>query len=79
MATTRRHDVKDLGLAKEGVRRIDWADRNMPVLAAIRERFEREQPLVKSVAGSDRRFVAHEQIEEGKIGQIFAGHGETDG
>ena len=45
MATTRRHDVKDLALAGEGVRRIEWADRNMPVLAAIRERFEAEQPL----------------------------------
>ena len=45
MATTRRHDVKDLGLADEGVRRIEWADRHMPVLAAIRERFAREQPL----------------------------------
>src|SRR6187200_1814140 len=45
MATTRRHDVKDLTLAEEGVRRIEWADRNMPVLAAIRERFEREEPL----------------------------------
>jgi adenosylhomocysteinase len=45
MATTRRHDVKDLALAAEGVRRIEWADRQMPVLAAIRERFETEQPL----------------------------------
>jgi adenosylhomocysteinase len=45
MATTRRHDVKDLALAPEGLRRIEWADRQMPVLAAIRERFEREQPL----------------------------------
>src|SRR5919206_1447730 len=45
MATTQRHDVKDLTLAPEGVRRIAWADRQMPVLAAIRERFEREQPL----------------------------------
>ena len=45
MATTRRHNVKDFGLAEEGIRRIEWADRNMPVLAAIRERFEREQPL----------------------------------
>ena len=45
MATTRRHDVKDLGLADEGVRRIEWADKHMPVLAAIRERFAREQPL----------------------------------
>ena len=45
MAATQRYDVKDLALAPEGVRRIEWADRQMPVLAAIRERFEREQPL----------------------------------
>jgi adenosylhomocysteinase len=45
MATTKRFDVKDLALADEGKRRIEWADRQMPVLAAIRERFEREQPL----------------------------------
>ena len=45
MAAARRHDVKDLALAAEGVRRIEWADRQMPVLAAIRERFESEQPL----------------------------------
>jgi adenosylhomocysteinase len=45
MATTKRHNVKDLSLAPEGIRRIEWADRQMPVLAAIRERFETEQPL----------------------------------
>jgi adenosylhomocysteinase len=45
MATTRRFDVKDVALAPEGMSRIEWADRQMPVLAAIRERFEREQPL----------------------------------
>src|SRR5579859_2119648 len=45
MAQTLRHDVKDLSLAPEGVRRIMWADRQMPVLTAIRERFEAEQPL----------------------------------
>src|SRR6187397_909309 len=45
MATTKRYDVKDLALASEGVRRIEWADRQMPVLSAIRERFETEQPL----------------------------------
>jgi adenosylhomocysteinase len=45
MATTRRHDVKDLSLAPEGVRRIAWADRQMPVLTAIRSRFEAKQPL----------------------------------
>ena len=45
MATTKRFDVKDLALAPEGVRRIQWADRQMPVLAAIRERFAEERPL----------------------------------
>ena len=45
MATITRHDVKDLSLAPEGARRIAWADRHMPVLAAIRDRFEAEQPL----------------------------------
>jgi adenosylhomocysteinase len=43
--TAPRHDVKDLELARSGVIRIEWADRQMPVLAAIRERFERERPL----------------------------------
>jgi len=39
------HDVTDLGLAAEGVRRIEWAEREMPVLRLIRERFEHERPL----------------------------------
>ena len=39
------HDVADLGLVDEGVRRIEWAEREMPVLRLIRERFERERPL----------------------------------
>jgi adenosylhomocysteinase len=39
------HDVKDLSLAPHGKRRIDWAEREMPVLRLIRERFAAEQPL----------------------------------
>ncbi len=39
------HDLTDLGLAAEGVRRIEWAEREMPVLRLIRQRFERERPL----------------------------------
>jgi adenosylhomocysteinase len=39
------HDVRDLKLAKSGRTRIVWADAQMPVLRAIRERFAREQPL----------------------------------
>ncbi|HET7224135.1 MAG TPA: adenosylhomocysteinase [Candidatus Eisenbacteria bacterium] len=37
--------VKDLALAREGKLRIEWADRNMPVLRTIRARFTRERPL----------------------------------
>ncbi|MGZ6272359.1 MAG: adenosylhomocysteinase [Candidatus Limnocylindrales bacterium] len=39
------HHVTDLGLAPEGRRRIEWAEREMPVLRLIRERFARERPL----------------------------------
>lgn len=39
-------DVKDIGLAPEGKKRIEWAERDMPVLRAVRERFERELPFV---------------------------------
>jgi adenosylhomocysteinase len=39
------HDVVDLGLADEGVRRIEWAEREMPVLRLIRQRFAAERPL----------------------------------
>ncbi len=38
-------DIKDIALADAGRARIEWADRDMPVLALIRERFEREKPL----------------------------------
>ncbi len=46
MATfAKGYDVKDIGLAAEGVELIEWAAREMPVLLLIRERFERERPL----------------------------------
>src|ERR671916_494250 len=38
-------DVKDINLAADGKRRIEWAEREMPVLRLIRERFTAEQPL----------------------------------
>jgi adenosylhomocysteinase len=40
-----KHDVADIGLADVGRLKIEWADRQMPVLAAIRERFADERPL----------------------------------
>ena len=38
-------DVFDLSLQQQGRLKIEWADRQMPVLARIRERFEKERPL----------------------------------
>ena len=46
MATQRAQgDVKDLSLAQDGVNRIEWAGREMPVVNLIRERFAKEKPL----------------------------------
>jgi len=39
------YDVKDLKQAEGGRRRIEWAEREMPVLRSIRERFAKERPL----------------------------------
>ncbi len=40
-----RYDIKDIHLAEGGRRRIEWAEREMPVLRQIRERFAKERPL----------------------------------
>lgn len=47
MSATRslEYDVKDIGLADQGKQRIEWAEREMPVLRLIRERFGDEKPL----------------------------------
>ncbi len=42
---TVEHDVRDLNLATGGRYRIEWADQEMPVLASLRKRFEKEKPL----------------------------------
>ncbi len=46
------YDIKDINLAPQGKQRIEWADREMPVLRLIRERFTEEKPLegVKLIA-----------------------------
>jgi len=43
--TIQNYDVQDLSLANQGSRRIEWAAKEMPVLALIEERFKHEQPL----------------------------------
>jgi adenosylhomocysteinase len=39
------YSIKDISLASEGKLKIEWADRRMPVLALVRERFKKEKPL----------------------------------
>ncbi len=60
---TRNFDIKDPSLAAEGHRRIDWAAREMPVLAQIRERFEKEQPF----KGLRMLACAHITTETGNL------------
>src|SRR5689334_16683798 len=38
-------EIKDISLAPQGKKQIEWADRDMPVLAQIRERFAKEKPF----------------------------------
>ena len=38
-------DIKDINLAEQGKKQIDWAFKDMPVLKQIRERFIKEQPF----------------------------------
>src|SRR5438132_12561326 len=45
VATTPKHDVKDLGLADRGRLRMEWAAIEMPVLRQIHQRFAKEKPL----------------------------------
>ena len=40
-----KHDIANPALAAEGKKRIEWAERNMPVLAQIRDRFAKEKPF----------------------------------
>ena len=40
-----KYDIKDISLASKGKMLIDWAEKQMPVLRLIRERFKKEKPL----------------------------------
>ena len=45
MAAAKNYDVKDLKLAESGRQRMEWAEREMPVLRQIKARFTKEKPL----------------------------------
>ena len=46
-ATKLKYEIKDINLAEAGKNQIEWADRDMPVLASIRKRFKEEQLQTK--------------------------------
>ncbi len=54
--------VRDLKLADEGARLIEWAESRMPVLMALREKYSRTKPL-KGIP--DRRLPARHQGDRG--------------
>lgn len=39
------YDIKDINLAEKGKKRIEWAERDMPVLSQVKDKFEKEKPL----------------------------------
>lgn len=69
--TSRNYDIKDVSLAPAGRRRIDWAEREMPVLRLIRERFTAEQPL----AGIRMVVCAHITTETANLARTFKAGG----
>jgi len=66
-----KHDVKDLGLAPQGKKRIEWADNDMPVLKAVRERFEKEKPL----AGKKMSACLHVTAETANLARTLKAGG----
>ena len=45
MQTMTNYEIKDISLAEQGKKNIEWAQKDMPVLNAIKERFEKEKPF----------------------------------
>ncbi len=65
------YDVKDMSQAEGGRRRIGWAEREMPVLRSIRERFEKERPL----AGIRMSACLHVTAETGNLARTLQAGG----
>ncbi|NWF80636.1 MAG: adenosylhomocysteinase [Chloroflexi bacterium] len=68
---TKSYDVKDLKLAEQGRKRMDWAEQEMPVLRLIKERFARERPL----AGVKLSACLHVTSETGNLVRTLAAGG----
>ena len=67
------YHVKDINLADKGLLRVEWAQQDMPVLTAIRERFAREKPL----AGLRIAACLHVTTETGVLAATLKAGGAT--
>jgi len=65
------YDIKDINLASEGKRRIEWAENDMPVLKLVRERFEKEKPL----AGKNMSACLHITAETANLARTLKAGG----
>ncbi|MFW9922267.1 MAG: adenosylhomocysteinase [Candidatus Thorarchaeota archaeon] len=65
--------VKDLALIDEGLKELDWAEKNMPVLNAIKKRFEKEQPL----KGKKVSVALHLEKKTGQLIRTLRAGGAT--
>lgn len=66
-----KHDVKDLSLATEGKKRIEWADNDMPVLKKVKEKFTKEKPL----AGKNMSACLHVTAETANLARTLKAGG----
>lgn len=66
-----KYEIKDIGLADAGKKRIEWAEREMPVLRMIRERFAKEKPL----AGVRMVACAHVTTETANLARALQAGG----
>ena len=66
-----KHEIKNIALAPEGKKRIEWAEQEMPVLRMIRERFAKEKPL----EGLRMVACAHITTETANLARAFKAAG----
>ncbi len=65
--------VKDIKLADEGMKELEWAEKNMPILTAIQKRFEKEQPL----KGKKVSVALHLEKKTGQLIRTLRSGGAT--
>src|SRR3989344_3864165 len=65
------YDIKDINLAAEGKRRIEWAERDMPVLRSVRSQFEHDQPF----KGKTLAAVLHVTAETANLARTLKAGG----